>query len=149
MAVETATDYLTTADASSTYLTQSSASSTYAPLAGATFTGNVLLSGASLVEDVGVITSEDIDLDTGNYFAYTATGDATLTVSNTASSGSVSSFILQITNGGAHTISFGFSPTFAGGSAPTLTTSGTDILGFFTTDGGTTWRGLTLALDIS
>ena len=51
MAVETASDYLTTSSASSTYLTQSSASSTYltqssasstyAPLSGASFTGSV------------------------------------------------------------------------------------------------------------
>ena len=53
MAVETASDYLTTSSASSTYLTQSSASSTYltqsnasstyAPLSGSTFTGNIIL----------------------------------------------------------------------------------------------------------
>tara|TARA_Y100000004_G_scaffold39382_1_gene42374 strand:- start:13523 stop:16039 length:2517 start_codon:yes stop_codon:yes gene_type:complete len=63
MAVETASNYLTTSSASSTYLTQSNASSTYltqssasstyltqsnasstyAPLSGATFTGNIVL----------------------------------------------------------------------------------------------------------
>jgi hypothetical protein len=29
-----------------------------------------------------------------------------------------------------------------------LTVSGTDVLGFYTTNGGSTWRGLVLAYDI-
>ena len=69
MAVETASDYLTTSSASSTYLTQSnasstyltqssasstyltqsSASSTYAPLSGASFTGSVSISSGNAI----------------------------------------------------------------------------------------------------
>jgi hypothetical protein len=92
--------------------------------------------------------TQTFNLANGNYFTLTVNGTTTLAVSNTPSSGSVGAFIVQLTNGGAHTINYFAGVTFAAGTAPTLTASGTDVLGFFTTDGGTTWRGLVLALDI-
>ncbi len=36
---------------------------------------------------------------------------------------------------------------WAGGTAPTLTTSGTDILVFSTIDGGTIWHGMVASAD--
>jgi hypothetical protein len=92
--------------------------------------------------------ASDIDLSAGNYFTKTISGATTLTVSNTASSGSVSAFILDLTNGGAYAVTFFAGVTWAGGTAPTLTETGRDILGFFTHDGGTTWNGLVLGLDM-
>jgi len=38
---------------------------------------------------------------------------------------------------------------WAGASAPTLTTSGLDILVFTTTDGGTIWHGMVASADSS
>ena len=89
--------------------------------------------------------AHNFDLSTGNYFTYTLSGAQTLTVSNTATTGSVSTFILDITNGGSAVITWWSGMKWASGTAPTLTTSGRDILGFFTHDGGTTWNGLVLA----
>jgi hypothetical protein len=94
------------------------------------------------------IAASDIDLSLGNYFTRTISGATTLTVSNVATSGDVAAFILVLTNGGSATVTYFSGVTFAGGTAPTLTASGVDILGFFTINGGTTWRGLVLALDI-
>jgi len=37
---------------------------------------------------------------------------------------------------------------WTGGFSPALTVSGRDVLGFFTYDGGTTWTGLVLGLDV-
>ena len=65
-----------------------------------------------------------------------------------ASSGDVSAFILVLTNGGSATVNWFSGVTWAGGTPPTLTAAGVDVIGFFTIDGGTTWRGLVLALDI-
>ena len=48
------------------------------------------------------------------------------------------------TSGGAYTVTFPASVKWAGGTAPTLTASGYDDLGFFTIDGGTTWQGFVL-----
>jgi hypothetical protein len=94
------------------------------------------------------IAASDINLSLGNYFTRTISGATTLTVSNVASSGDVAAFILVLTNGGSATVTYFSGVTFAGGTAPALTASGVDILGFFTINGGTTWRGLVLALDI-
>ena len=47
-----------------------------------------------------------------------------------------------MTNGLAHgSVAWHSSVQWTGGSAPTLSTSGTDILSFTTLDGGTTWYG--------
>jgi hypothetical protein len=102
----------------------------------------------ALEEKSVAIASSDINLAAANYFTKTISGATTFTVSNTASSGDVSAFILILTNGGSDTVTFFSGVTWAAGTAPTLTAAGVDILGFFTIDGGTTWRGLVLALDI-
>ena len=88
----------------------------------------------------------NFDLATGNYFTHTASAN-NLTVSNVPTTGTVASFIIELTNGGAYTFSFWSGVKWAGGAAPALTASGVDILGFYTHDGGTTWRGLLLAKD--
>lgn len=90
----------------------------------------------------------NFDLSAANYFTHTLSGATTLSVSNTASSGSVSSFVLDLTNGGSATITWWSGMKWAGGTAPTLTSSGRDVLGFFTHDGGTTWNGLVLGKDV-
>jgi hypothetical protein len=92
--------------------------------------------------------ANDIDLSLGNYFTKTISGATTLTVSNTASSGTACAFILDLTNGGSATITYFANVKFVGGTAPTLTAAGRDTLGFFTHDGGSTWTGLVLGLDI-
>ena len=93
--------------------------------------------------------AHDIDLSAGNYFTYTLSGAQTLTVSNVASSGSVSAFVLEVTNGGSAGLSYFSGVTWAAATAPTLTASGTDVLAFFTSDGGTTWRGFVLGLGMA
>jgi len=96
--------------------------------------------------------ANDIDLRAGNYFTKTFTATTfTLTASNVPASGTAASFILDATNGGLATISFGTGFTsvkWVGGAQPTLTSAGRDVLGFFTHDGGTTWTGLLLGKDV-
>jgi len=90
------------------------------------------------------ISASAIDLSAGNYFTKTISGTTTFTISNAASSGTVNSFILQLTNGGSATVNWFSGVKWAGGTAPTLTASGYDELGFFSIDGGTTWQGFVL-----
>lgn len=94
------------------------------------------------------IAASDIDLTLGNYFTKTISTTTTFTVSNVPSTGTAASFILDLTNGGAGTITWWSGTKWAGGTAPTLTSSGRDVLGFFTHDGGTTWTGLLLGKDV-
>jgi len=100
-----------------------------------------------LKETSVAMVANDIDLSLGNHFTKTISGATTFTVSNVATTGTVNSFILELTNAGSATITWFAGVKFAGGVAPTLTTSGVDILGFYTKDGGTTYRGIVLAKD--
>lgn len=92
--------------------------------------------------------ANNIDLATGNYFTKTISGATTLTVSNVPAAGTAASFILELTNGGSATITWFASIKWASAVAPTLTTSGRDVLAFFTHDGGTTWNGIVITKDI-
>jgi hypothetical protein len=89
-----------------------------------------------------------IDLATGNFFTKTIIALTTFTVSNVPAAGTANSFILDLTNGGAFTITWWAGVKWAAGTAPVLTASGRDLLGFFTHDGGTTWNGLVLSKDM-
>lgn len=94
--------------------------------------------------------AQDIDLESGNVVTATVdTSETTFTFSNPPSSGTCGSFTLVLTDGGSQTVNWPASVDWAGGSAPSLTSSGVDILTFFTTDGGTTWFGFTAGLDMS
>ena len=94
------------------------------------------------------IPAADINLNNGNYFSKTVTGNITFAVSNIPSSGTAASFVLDLTNGGAYTVTWFGGVDWPGGAAPTLTAAGRDVLGFFTYDGGSTWTGLLLGQDV-
>jgi hypothetical protein len=94
------------------------------------------------------ISASDINLSSSNYYSKTISGTTTFTVSNVPSSNTSASFILDLTNGGSATINWWSGVKWAGGTAPTLTASGRDVLGFYTYDGGTTWTGLVMAKDV-
>ena len=90
------------------------------------------------------VAASNIDLNIGTFFSRTISGTTTLTVSNVPSSGTAAAFILELTNAGAFTVNWWTGMTWPGGSLPVLTTSGRDVIGFFTRDGGTTWNGIVL-----
>lgn len=104
--------------------------------------------GVAARETKATISASNIDLATANYFSKTISGTTTFTVSNTPTTGTAASFILDLTNGGSATVNWWSGVKWAGGTAPTLTASGRDVLGFFTYDGGTAWTGLLLGLDV-
>ena len=86
--------------------------------------------------------TQDIDLTAGNSVSATVdTSTNTFTFSDPTASDELCGFTLTLVNGGSQTVYWPGSVDWAGGTAPTLTTSGTDILTFFTIDGGTIWHG--------
>ena len=92
-------------------------------------------------------TSPAVNCETGNVFALSTTGNTTFTFTNPPASGTAFGFMLRLTAGGTHTITYPSGVDFAGATAPDAPASGeTDILVFTTTDGGTTWYGA-LAID--
>ena len=86
-----------------------------------------------------------LNLETSNIFTVALNAAiTTLTISNPPASGSGGSFTLIFTaDGTARAVTWPASIKWAGGTAPTITsTSGkVDSFAFFTSDGGTTWQG--------
>jgi len=108
----------------------------------------ILVDAGSILEVRSVISASNIDLLAGNYFTKTITGTTTFTVSNLPTAGIACTIILDLTNGGAFSVNWWSGVKWASGNAPVLTSSGRDVLGFFTHDGGTTWTGLVLGKDV-
>ena len=93
--------------------------------------------------------TDDIDLVSGNVVSATvSTGTQTFTFSNPSATGKACSFTLFLTNGGSQTVNWPASVDWAGGSAPSLTSSGVDVLTFTTLDEGTIWYGFAAGLDM-
>ncbi len=89
--------------------------------------------------------TDTIDLQDGNVHNVTLTANCTFTFSNPPASGTSGAFTLFLNQDGtgSRTATWPNSVKWAGGTAPTLTTtaSRTDILVFTTIDGGTIWYG--------
>ena len=102
--------------------------------------------GKGVQETYSAVAASNIDVTAGGVFAKTISGATTFTVSNVPAAGAVASFILELTNPGTN-VTFWAGVKWPGGTAPTLTAAGVDVLGFYTRDGGTTWRGMVLAKD--
>lgn len=109
------------------------------------FTGNIDILGPARSNIVAVSASA-IDCSQGNFFTKTASGALTWTFTNVPSSRAFT-VILELTNGGTGTQTWPAAVKWPGGTAPTLTASGVDVLGFITDDGGTNWRGVAMMVD--
>ena len=94
---------------------------------------NTALSGTTPTINAGQFSS----------FSLTTSGNTTFTFSvNSVATGYLIGFVLKLTAGGGHTITYPNTVDFAGGAAPDAPASGeTDILVFTTIDAGTTWYG--------
>ena len=92
--------------------------------------------------------TQDIDLTLGNNVVATVdTSENTFTFSSPTASDELCGFTLFLTNGGSQTVNWPAAVDWPGGTAPTLTASGLDILVFITTDGGTIWHGMVSSAD--
>jgi hypothetical protein len=109
-------------------------------VASTSFIANPVFS-AGLFENKVAMTSGAINLLSGSVFTLTISGATTLSVSNVPAAGIVASFVLELTNASTNVTWFS-NIRWPLGAAPTLSTTGTDILGFYTTDGGSNWRGM-------
>jgi len=133
------------------------------PLAGGTMSGETIFADQLVTrpefkdygETVNAIGatgggSQSIDLTAGNVVTATQTVSATTyTFDNPSDTGSSCAFTLILTNGASNSGTVW--PTavdWAGGTAPTLTSSGIDILTFITIDAGAIWYGFAGGLDM-
>ena len=91
--------------------------------------------------------TRDIDLSLGNFVSANVTGITTWTFSNPLADPAATGFVLELTNGGSAALTWPLSVQWPGGTAPSLTEAGIDVLTFITDDGGTTYRGVVSMLD--
>ena len=128
------------------------------PKAGGTMSGETIFADQlvtrPVLKDYGetkvAMAAHTVDLSLGNVQTYTLSGNQTLVFSNPPATGTSGSFTLLVTNGGSATLTWPASVTkWAGGTAPTLTASGVDIIVFTTIDAGTNWYGFAAGLDMS
>ncbi len=135
------------------------------PKAGGTLSGAIVgadqIISAPVLQDVGETcvanaasgSTDTIDLTDGNVHNVTLTANCTFTFSNPPASGTSGSFTLFLNQDGtgSRTATWPSEVKWAGGTAPTLTTtaSRTDILVFTTIDAGTIWYGAVSGQDFS
>jgi hypothetical protein len=132
----------------------------------ATFNSAVIMGGATNLQDndlqrptlldycvkgsalgsVGTLAT--VDMTAANFFSATLGSATTFAFTNPCTSGNFGGFVLELTNGGAFTVTYPASVDFVGGVAPTLTAAGVDQLVFTTRDAGTTYLGFVAGLDI-
>ena len=87
--------------------------------------------------------SNTVNVALANYFISTPAGTSTWIFTGVPVSRD-SSFVLQLANGGNYTVTWPASVKWPANTAPTLSTSGVDLLIFSTANTGTTWRGSSL-----
>lgn len=105
-----------------------------------------IASGMDVVVALGNVTgTKIIDLSQGTVFTATATGSCAWSFSNPQTG--ITGITLQITNGGVTGQTFP-GVKFPSGFVPELTTAGTDVLEFFSSDGWTTISGCVAQRDI-
>ena len=92
--------------------------------------------------------AQTIDMELGNVVTATITAATTFTFTNPPATGRAGGFVLVLTNGGAGVVTWPTSVKWAGGTAPTLTASGTDIISFISKDAGTLWYGIVSGKDV-
>lgn len=132
----------------------------------ATFNSAVVMGGATNLQDndlqrptlldycvkgsalgsVGTLAT--VDMTAANFFSATLGSATTFAFTNPCTSGNFGGFVLELTNGGAFTVTYPASVDFVGGTAPTLTAAGVDQLVFTTRDAGTTYLAFVAGLDV-
>ena len=119
------------------------------PLAGGTMSGDLVMGAGAVLQErqLALGAGSAINVSVAAVFSKTISGATTFTITNVPAAATVSSFMLDLTNGGSAAITWWAGTKWAGGTAPTLTAAGRDLLGFLTYDGGTTWTGVLLVKD--
>lgn len=115
------------------------------PKAGGALSGEIEIKTEryAFVDKGGLSGGVSFDLNAANVQAGEVTGDITsISFSNWPSSGKAEFVTLELTDGGAHDISWPSSIKWDGASEPSLQGTGVDVIILYSRDGGTTIRGM-------
>lgn len=113
------------------------------PAGGGAMTGELdVFTSRHLFSALGDITStQDLDLDVAMAFTATVIGIVTIAFTNVPSADSfMQGVVIKLTNGGAFAVTWPAAVKWAGGTAPTLTADGIDLIAMVSFDDGTTWQ---------
>lgn len=112
----------------------------------ATLTSGVTLSG-SVKQNVQALSANDFDLLLTDFFTKNISTNTTFTISNAVAS-KAQAFAVKLTISSGAVDTWPASVKWAGGVKPTWGT-GLHIIGLVTFDGGTTWTGIPVAVNVS
>ena len=102
------------------------------------------------VNAIGSVNSNTaVDFESGNVQTVTIAGNCEFSFSNPPASGKAGTVTLIITNGGSATVTYHSSVKWPSDVAPSLTSSGIDIITFLTTDAGSNIYGFVGGLNFS
>lgn len=105
------------------------------------FSGTTLAPLAEKFQALGNVSgTKAVNLTEGLAISATITGATTFSFTDVPQTGATV-VVIQLTNGGAYTITWPSSIKWSGGTAPKFTTSGIDIVVLTTHDAGATWYG--------
>jgi hypothetical protein len=93
--------------------------------------------------------TNNVDLNAGTFFIKTVSAATTFIVTNVPASGTVAAIVLELTNGGAFSITWWSNVAWPSGTPPLLSVSGVDVIGFYTINAGANWRGLLLGKSLT
>lgn len=106
------------------------------------FSGTTLAPLAEKFQALGNVSgTKAVNLTEGLAISATITGATTFSFTGVAQTGATV-VVMQLTNGGAYTITWPSSIKWAGGTAPQFTAAGVDIVVLTTHDAGATWYGI-------
>ena len=95
-------------------------------------------------ESINTVSGTAIDCAAGNYYTKTVTGATAFTFTNVPTS--VAYFLtIEVTCNGSNAVTWPASVKWPADTAPTITDGKTTLFMFVTDDGGTRWRGSSLA----
>jgi hypothetical protein len=92
--------------------------------------------------------SVTLDLATANNFTRTVNANTTFTFGSPPPNRAFG-FTIALVNAGAYVITWPNTVKWAGATAPILTSAGTDVLTFYTLDGGNNYYGFLIGLNMS
>lgn len=95
----------------------------------------------AVYQDINTSSTTTFDLSVSSFFQVTLNANLTITAINNATSGVAQSFAIEVINSGSYSVTWPGTIRWDGGIAPTLTENRTILFMFYTTDGGTTFRG--------
>jgi len=114
-----------------------------------TLTNKIITSAKYTVIALGSISGTNtLDLAAATEFTATIGGATTMAFSNAPGAGSAQVVYLRLTNAGSAAITWPANTKFAGGTAPTLTSSGVDLLAVKYDIATTTYQVFVIGLDV-